>query len=160
MKPKVYLETSVVSYLTARPSRSIVAAGHQLVTLEWWQKERKLYDLLISDLVILEASAGNVQMAKKRLEFLNFLPLLEAGSEARDLTKKIIGSKVMPEKAASDASHIAIATVHGLDYLLTWNCKHIANAKIFPKIFEIIRAEGYKPPILCTPEELLGDSKS
>ena len=115
-----------------------------------------MYDSVISELVILEASAGNKQMAQKRLQFLENMILLEAKPEAEKLTEDIIQSNILPEKAAADASHIAIAATHELDYLLTWNCKHIANAKIFPKIFEIVKNEGYKPPVICTPEELLG----
>lgn len=158
MKPKVYIETSIISYLTARPSRDVITLARQQITDEWWERERTNYELVISDLVILEASAGDEQMARKRLQFLQSMTLLKAKVEAEKLTEKIVKSNILPEKAAADASHIAIATTHELDYLLTWNCKHIANAKIFPKIFEIIKTEGYKPPVICTPEELLGDT--
>lgn len=115
--PTVYLETSIISYLTARPSGNVVAAGDQLITREWWDAERDLYELLISDLVILEASAGDPQMVKKRLEVLSSLTVLEARPEAEELAQKLILSKVLPEKAAADAAHISIATVNNLDYL-------------------------------------------
>jgi site-specific recombinase len=158
MKSKVYIETSIVSYLTARPSRDMVTLVHQQITEKWWQTERENYELVISELVVLEAGAGDEQMARKRLRFLKDMTLLEAKVEAEKLTEKIVKSRILPEKAAADASHIAIATTHELDYLLTWNCKHIANAKIFPEIFEIIKDAGYKPPVICTPEGLLGDT--
>lgn len=158
MKPKVYIETSIVSYLTANRSRDVITLARQQITDEWWERERTNYELVISELVILEASAGDEQMARKRLQFLQSMTLLKAKVEAEKLTEKIVKNNILPEKAAADASHIAIATTHELDYLLTWNCKHIANAKIFPKIFAIIEKEGYKPPVICTPEELLGDT--
>ena len=133
MKPKVYLETTIVSYLTARPSRDLVVAAHQQITQDWWTNRRSDFDLHASQLVIQEASVGDAQMAQSRLAALDQIPLLGV-----------------------NALHIAIATAHGMDYLLTWNCKHIANAEMQGGVAVICRASGYEPPVICTPEELLG----
>lgn len=157
MKPKVYLETSIISYLTARPSSDIITAGHQLTTFKWWENHRREFELFISDLVISEISKGDPNMIKARLKLIQPIPSLKITKAAILLSEKIMERKVLPEKAAADASHIAIATASGIDYLLTWNCKHIANAKIFPRIYEICRENGYQPALICTPNELLGE---
>jgi predicted nucleic acid-binding protein len=156
MKPKVYFEKSIISYLTARPSNNVIVAGHQLITLDWWNKERENYNVVVSDLVLIEAGKGDAEMAEARLRFVQSLKSLTVTEEVIALSEKIMERGVLPAKAAADASHIAVATVHGIDYLLTWNCKHIANAKIFPKIYEICENNGYKPSLICTPNELLG----
>jgi len=158
MKPKVYLETSIISYLTERPSNNVIVAGHQLTTLDWWNRERENFNLVVSDLVLVEAGKGDAEMVEARLRLAQPLKSLTVTDEAIELSEKIMQRGVLPSKAAADASHIAIATVHGIDYLLTWNCKHIANAKIFPKIYEICENNGYKPSLICTPNELLGEN--
>lgn len=158
MKPKVYLETSIISYLAARPSSNVIIAGHQLTTFDWWNKERENFNLLVSDLVLVEAGRGDMVMVKARLNLAQSLKSLAITEEAIELAEKIMECGILPAKAAADASHIAIATVHGIDYLLTWNCKHIANAKIFPKVYEICENNGYKPSLICTPNELLGEN--
>jgi hypothetical protein len=157
MKAKVYIETTIVSYLTARPSRDLVIAAHQQITQEWWTNRRTDFDLYASQLVIQESSAGDSQMAQLRLVALDETLLLDVNREAVDLSRMLIRKGPIPEKAAVDALHIAIATVHGMDYLLTWNCKHIANAEMQTAVAAISRASGYEPPIICTPEELSGD---
>jgi hypothetical protein len=156
MKPKVYIETTVVSYLTARPSRDLIIAAHQQLTQEWWENRRLDFDLYASQLVIQESSAGDALMAQKRLEILNEIPLIDVNREAIFLSRTLIERGPIPEKAAVDALHIAVATVNGIDYLLTWNCKHIANAEMQAAVAKICRGAGYEPPIICTPEELLG----
>ena len=156
MKPKIYLETSIVSYLTARLSRDLITAANQQITQDWWEKRRLDFDLYTSQLVLDEAGKGDVNMAQKRLEILQSISLLEINDDAALLGGEIIRQKLLPLKAAADASHIALATVHRLDYLLTWNCTHIANAEIFPKVYNLCRATGYNPPVICTPIELLG----
>src|SRR5205085_238609 len=130
MKRKVYLETTVVSYLTARPSRDLVVAAHQQITQDWWTNRRPDFDLYASQLVIQEASAGDVQIAQSRLAALDQIPLLGVNKEATSLARLLVEKGPIPKKAAVDALHIAIATAHGMDYLLTWNCKHIANAEM------------------------------
>src|SRR5438552_3326008 len=130
MKPKVYIETSVVSYLTAWPSRNEFIASHQQVTREWWEQRRQDFDLFTSQLVIREAGAGDLQAAQQRLQILAPLPLIDITQEAIDLSQRLFNNGPLPPKAADDALHIALAAVHKIDYLLTWNCKHIANAEM------------------------------
>ena len=153
-KPAIYVETSVVSYLVARPSRDLVVAAHQQLTVSWWQNQRQNYDLLVSQIVIDEARAGDPESAAKRMAAIADLPLLEISEEAVALAQSLITSHAVPEKAAQDALHISVACVGGADYLLTWNCKHIANARMRGAIEKTCRSAGYASPIICTPEEL------
>jgi predicted nucleic acid-binding protein len=157
MKAKVYIETTIVSYLTAWPSRDIIVAAHQQITDEWWSTKRHDFELFASQLTMREAQAGDEEMAKKRLDALKEATLLETTEDALALAGKLINNGPLPEKAAEDAVHIAVAVVNGIDYLITWNCKHIANAKMRDEIELICRAGGYAPTIICTPEELLED---
>jgi hypothetical protein len=156
MKPACYLETSIVSYLTARPSRDLVVAAHQQITHEWWEFRRPAFKLYASQLVLAEAGKGDSEAARQRLLVLDDIELLELKEEAADLAALFVRSKAVPEKAAEDALHIALAAIYGLDYLLTWNCKHIANAEIQKRIKSICADEGYEMPSICTPEELMG----
>jgi predicted nucleic acid-binding protein len=156
MSSKVYIETSVISYLVARPSRDLITAAHQQLTQEWWQNRRGDFALYASQLVIQEAGAGEAEMAQKRLVLLEKLPLLDLSEACIDLGRLLVSEGPIPEKAAVDALHIAVSTVHGVDYLLTWNCKHIANAEMQTAVTAICRSAGYEPPVICTPEELLG----
>lgn len=152
----VYLETTIPSYLTARPSRDVVIAGKQEVTREWWEKRKNLFSLFISPYVIDEASRGDAIVSRERLEILQEFPVLAVDEEVTRLAELIIQGHAIPEKAATDASHVAIATRHGMDYLLTWNCTHIANAEIIRAIEQIMSKAGYVIPIICTPDELMG----
>jgi predicted nucleic acid-binding protein len=156
MKPKLYIETSFISYLTGRPSRDLIVAAQQQVTREWWENRRSQFDIYISQIVIQEAKDGNTEAAAKRLKTLEDIPLLDLKVEALELAEKFLGSKALPDIASDDALHIAVAAVYGLDYLLTWNCKHIANAEIQKNISRICFKEGYELPIICTPYELMG----
>ena len=154
MKPKAYIETSVLSYLTALPSRDIVVAAHQQITRDWWS-QRDEFDLFVSEPVIAEARLGDPDAANRRLSAIVGLPVL-AGTTAVDaLATMLLAQAAMPTRAAIDALHVAIATVHGLSFLVTWNCAHIANAKMRPRIETICRSAGFQPPVICTPEELL-----
>jgi predicted nucleic acid-binding protein len=155
MAERVYIETTVVSYLTARPNRDVVIAGHQQITHEWWDTRRTSYELCISQLVRKEAGAGNTQAAQERLEVLKTMTLLETADQALALAKELIQAGALPAKAADDALHIAVAAMNGIPYLLTWNCRHLANATMRPLIEEVCEAKGVKAPIICTPEELL-----
>lgn len=157
MRPRVYVETTIVSYLTARPSRDLVVLAHQHVTQEWWDARRHEFDLFVSELVVREASAGDSDAAARRKELLLTFPLLELNDVAAHLARTLLKRNAIPAKAVEDALHISVATAHGMDYLLTWNCKHIANAETRNLIVTTCRAEGYEPPIICTPEELLGE---
>ena len=154
MRPKVYLETTIPSYLTAWASRDLVKAAHQQITREWWQ-HRARFDLYISQLVLREASGGDAEAARLRLEALKGVTVLALSPAASALAQQLVQQGPLPGNAVADALHIAIAVVNGMDYLLTWNCAHIANAAIRHRIEATCRASGYEPPVLCTPEELM-----
>jgi len=128
MKPKVYVETSVISYLTARSSRDIIVAANQQATQEWWHSRKPDFDIYISQLVIQDAISGDMEAISKRQEVLENLALLDISGEAVALAENLVKQKAIPEQAAEDALHIALAVVNGMDYLVTWNFKHIANA--------------------------------
>lgn len=155
MKPKVYLETSIVSYLTAQPSRDIVTAARQQVTREWWQKRREKFDLYVSEFVISEARLGDGRLAEFRLQALEGIALVQLTEDGALLAEELVAKGPLPEKAAVDALHIAAAVSAGVDYLLTWNFKHLANAAMRSKIDSVCRLWGYEPCVICTPEELL-----
>ena len=157
MKQKVYIETSVVSYLTARPSRDLITAANQQITNEWWRNRKESFDVFISPLVEEEAGGGDPEASKKRLKALKGIPLLTLSPEMLLFSKQLLAEGLLPPKAAEDAMHIAIATMNGIDCLLTWNFKHIANASVRRKVERICRENGYEPPIICTPQELMED---
>lgn len=152
---RVYIETTFVSYLTARPSRDVVIAGHQQVTHEWWDTRSTSYELCVSQLVLDEAAAGDAQAAQERLLVLQPMLVLETTTEALELAKELLQAGALPAKAANDALHIAIAATKAIPYLLTWNCRHLANAVMRPVIENVCNTKGFKAPIICTPEELL-----
>ncbi len=157
MKRRVYLETTIVSYLTARASSNLVIAAHQELTIEWWAEHRKRFDLFVSELVLLEASKGDETAAEKRLAKLSGIPILAIEHAARDLARSFVVRNLIPAKVVEDAIHIAIATTQGMDFLITWNCKHIANAEIRERLEAACLDAGYRMPVICTPEELMGD---
>ena len=157
MKPKLYLETTIPSLLTGWPSRDLQVAAHQQATAEWWRRRRSDFDIFISQLVLDEAAGGDPEAAKLRLEALADFPLLDATEEAAELALKLLAPNLLPPRAAKDADHIALAAVHKMHFLLTWNCTHINNAAIVPALARICRAAGYEPPLICTPEELMGE---
>ena len=154
MKPRVYIETSVISYLTARPSNDFRAMSNQNVTLEWWELERPKFQLVISEFVVAEASLGHPEAAGRRLAALVGLVELQATQAVKTLGRELVMRNALPAVAEIDALHVAIAAVNGIEYLLTWNCTHIANAHARPKIEATCRALGFEPPIICTPQEL------
>ena len=155
MKPKLYLETTIPSFLTARPSRDFVIAGQQQVTRDWWNDRRPRYELYVSALVLDEVSQGDSAMAEARAEVLKEYSVLAYTAEAEQLTRALLASRLIPAKAAADAAHIAVASAHGMDFLLTWNCRHIANATIVEKLRAVCIREGYAAPVICTPHELM-----
>lgn len=157
MKSKLYLETTVPSYLTARPSRDLIVAAHQQITHEWWEMRRHNFEIFISQFVIDEARQGDEEASQRRLEILSDFDLLDITDDVTDLASAILNADVIPQKAATDAAHIAIATVHNIQFLLTWNCAHIANAEISIEIKSVCKSKGYECPIICTPEELMGE---
>ena len=155
MKSKIYIETSVISYLTSRTSRDLVTAARQQLTTEWWESKRKQYALFVSQPVISEASDGDQKVAQKRLSAIKKVPLLDVTEEAVSFAKFLVNEVPFPENAAIDALHIAIACVHEVDFILTWNFKHIANATIRSKLEVLAHSKNFKLPVICTPEELL-----
>ena len=157
MKPRIYLETTIPSYLTSRPSRDLVIAGHQQITRDWWEARRQSFQLFISQLVVDEASAGDAGAARERLKVIEAVPLLDITPEVAMLASNILASGRIPRKAAADAAHIAIAAVHGIEFLMTWNCVHIANAALTKALVALCRQQGFECPVICTPEELLGE---
>lgn len=159
MKPRVYVETTIPSYLTAWPSRDLVRAAHQQITQEWWLK-RDDYELYSSRLVVQECREGDPKAAADRLAALAGIPLLKETDEVALLAEVLLRDVPLPAKAASDALHIATAAVHHMNYLLTWNCTHIANATLRSRIESVCRTAGFDPPLICTPEELIGEGEN
>jgi hypothetical protein len=157
VKGKVYIETTVVSYLAARRSKNLIVAGHQATTRKWWRERRQDFDLYCSQLVIQEASAGDPKAAARRLHLLAGVPVLTATDAIADLTRLLMKSGGIPREAPEDAAHVAFAVMNGMDYLLTWNCRHIANAQIRNNLSATCSMAGYQLPVICTPEELLGE---
>jgi hypothetical protein len=155
-KKTVYIETSIVSYLTARPSSELLAAAWQKVTIDWWDTQRNRFDLLASDLVIEEAGRGDDTAVARRLEALAGIPLLAITDEVLALSEALIQAGALPREAIGDSLHIALTAVHGVDYLLTWNYRHIDNAEKKPSIRKVCLANGYGYPEICTPQELMG----
>ena len=151
----VYLETTVIGYLASRPSADLVTAGNQRLTLDWWTNHRSSFELFASQAVVAECSAGDPTAADERLIFLDGIPILEIDDEARQLAKTLLADVPLPPKANVDALHIAIAALNAVDYLLTWNCTHIANPSLRRIIDDVLNAANVVPPIICTPQELI-----
>ncbi len=157
MNETVYIETSIVGYLTARSSNNLILMANVEATREWWDNRRSQFTLYISQVVLNEVARGDAEIATRRLEMLGDFPLLEIDQAVQNLAAQFLSKSNLPPKASDDALHIAAATVYGLDYLLTWNCKHIANAQIQKKLIQISLDAGYELPIICTPYELMGE---
>ena len=160
MKKSVYIETSVPSYLTARPSRDVRAAAWQEITFQWWGEVRPRYDLVTSELVRAEAGAGDSDAAARRLSCLEDIPELAIDEEVQALAERLVTEGGVPPSAEADALHIAVAAVHGVNYLLTWNFRHIDNATTKPVIRSICAVSGYTCPEICTPLELLAEDET
>ncbi len=157
MKPRVYLETSDISYLTARRSRDLIVAAHQQITTALWE-QRQAYEFYASELVLAEAAQGDPQAAALRMQTLQGIALLEVLPQARELGKLLVQELAIPAKAIEDAYHVAVAAVQGMDYLITWNCTHIANLQMQRKIEKICLDAGYVPAVIGTPEAILANS--
>jgi len=158
MNSTVYIETTIISYLTAWPSRDLVRAAQQRTTREWWDTQRQRFDVMCSELVVLECSAGDHAAAGDRLAAIQELPLLELTEPATQIADALLLAGAIAQKASRDAAHIGICAVHGISFLLTWNFKHLANARMQDKIREVCIAEGYAAPVICTPDALFEDS--
>jgi predicted nucleic acid-binding protein len=157
MGNRVYIETSVISYLVAHPSRNIMTAAWQQVTHEWWDSRRSQFELFTSALVSVEASRGDRDAAQRRAEKLKDIPDLEVTGSAVALAKKLVDAGALPKEAIDDAMHLAVSAVHGIDYLLTWNCRHLDNAETKPLMRSVCVIAGYRCPEICTPQELMGE---
>ena len=157
MASSLYLETTIPSYLTAWRSPELSMAAKQQTTRAWWDERRRLFDLYVSDAVLLEAAGGDPAAAKRRLEVLDGIPVLQPLPAADDIAVALIARLALPERALADAAHIAICVIHGMDYLLTWNCTHIANATYQSTIDEVCEEFGFAMPVICTPDQLMGE---
>ncbi len=152
----LYLETTIVSYLTARPSRDIIALAHQEITRDWWKTRRERYDIYASPVVLEEARIGDREAVEKRIQLVGELKMLAATPEVEDLARVYLSQLSLPQKAIRDAAHLAFACSYEMEYLLTWNCAHIANAEIRSQLLEINAKSNVWTPVICTPEELMG----
>lgn len=155
MRLRAYVETTIPSYLTAWPSRDLIRAAEQRLTGLWWDR-RAEYELVGSELLLEECGAGDPEAAAARLALVSGLPVLEQGPDVAALAEALVRGVPLPPNAVADATHIALAAVHGIDLLVTWNCRHIANPVLRPRVEAVCRAAGYEPPTICTPAELLG----
>ena len=153
--PKLYLETTIPSYLTARRSRDLRLAAHQEVTEEWWSDHRHEYDIYISDLVLDEAGEGDAALAESRLAALAGIPSLDVTEEVDSLAGRLLAGGLIPAKAAQDAFHVAVSAVHRMDFLVTWNCTHINNVSIIRRMEHICAEAGFACPVICSQDELL-----
>ena len=158
-KPAVYLETTIVGYAASEPSRDLIIAARQQITRDWLAAAAHRYELFVSQPVVREASAGDEQAAGQRLALIEGIPLLAVTDEAGELAAKLVDEGAVPRRAAEDALHIALAAVHGIQFLLTWNVRHIANATMRQVIERVCRDSGFEPPVICTPEELTNDAR-
>jgi hypothetical protein len=153
--PTLYIETTIVSYLTAWPSRDLVRVAHQQLTREWWDARRVSFSLYTSQLVLDEAAAGDAMAATERLRKLAGIPLLEYREPTLALAGTLERLLHLPPQARGDALHLAVCAANGIEFLLTWNCRHLANAALAPIIEEACRAHGVMGPRVATPEQLL-----
>ncbi len=154
---RIYLESTIPSYLVARPARDLLQAARQQLTRDWWELKRDQHELFSSQVVLDEVAAGEATMARRRLKLLRDIPLLELSAAANRLGREILLSGLLPVSADGDAAHIAVATVHRMDILLTWNCRHIANVAIQHRLRRLVEGNGFNLPALATPEEFMGD---
>jgi hypothetical protein len=154
---QVYIESTIPSYIVARPGRDLLQAARQQLTREWWDFQRGKHELYTSQVALDEIAAGERGMAQRRLELMAGIRVLDLIPAAESLAERILRSGLLPVSADGDAAHIALATVHGMDILLTWNCRHIANATIEVRLRRLAQAHTYELPAICTPEELPGE---
>jgi len=157
MKSRVYVETTIVSYLTSRVSRDLVVAAHQRITRQWWEECAPSHELYISELVQQEVARGDASAAAARVAAIEELPILGITTEAIDLAESLVAEGPVPSEAAVDALHVGVAAANGMDYLLTWNCRHLANAALRTRFQVSLELAGYGCPVICTPEELMED---
>jgi len=157
MKKRVYIETTIPSYLTARRSRDLIQLARQEITREWWERRREHFELYISQFVLDEIEGGDPDAAARRLELLDGLPLLVTTEEVVELGQAIVREGILPPKCITDAFHVSAATAQQMDILLTWNCRHLANGETMGQLARFIRSKGFESPVICTPGELIGE---
>jgi hypothetical protein len=155
MMRSVYIETTIPSYLAAWQSPQIVMAARQQITHDWWNHHRKNFELFISQIVLDEASGGDPEASAKRLEILRDIDVLEPPADVDEIVETLLKEAALPENALNEALHVAIAIGNGMDYLLTWNCRHIANATLHDRMASACEALGLELPVICTPEQLI-----
>jgi len=155
VKPTVYIETTIPSLLTAWPNRDVEILAQQIATKEWWEKRRLAFDLYVSQEVLKEVARGDADAARDRLAALAECRILRATDRAEALTERILATGLIPARAASDAVHIGFAAAHEMDFLLTWNCRHILNKTIERQLAGVCATMGLSLPVLCTPSELM-----
>jgi hypothetical protein len=160
MKPKLYLETTIPSCLTSRPSRDLIVAANQLITRQWWEERRPHFEVCVSQFVIDEVASGDPAVAAECLKVIKGLPVLATTAEAVDLARKILQLGLIPQRAIDYARHIALAATHQVDFLMTWNCSHIASPFAGRRIKRLCEESGFECPVICTPHELLGECAS
>ena len=154
MKPTVYIETTILGHLTSRLPNDLIVAGNMVATRRWWMKAADRFDLVTANMVLIEASQGDPQASSERLRAAATLRIIPASSAAEGLAELLVTHGALPKKARVDAFHVAMAAVHGIEYLATWNCRHLANAAMRAKIRDICRDGGFNAPVICTPLEL------
>ena len=155
MKPKVYIETTIPSYLTAFPSRDIVICAHQQLTKEWWFGSRGKFETFISEAVIEEIRQGDASASEKRMSMVSGLTVLSLNDDVRELVHFYDSKLGLPKKAKTDILHIAFAVSYEMDYMLTWNCAHLANGGVMRKLLDLNEFINRYTPLIVTPEELL-----
>ena len=156
-KPTLYMETTIPSYLLAEPSHDVLVLARQEITRMWWKRDNARYAIFVSEVVIREAGKGNRKEAEKRSEFLQQFPSLVATPETQRLTELYIEKGVVPIGNAEDAAHLALASVHQIEFLCTWNFKHLANVLALRRFRQVNEKRGLFVPQVCTPEELPGE---
>jgi predicted nucleic acid-binding protein len=152
---RIYIESTIPSYIVARPARDLLQAARQQLAKDWWEFERNRHELFTSQVVLDEIAFGEKEMAEHRLETMRGIPLLRGTDEVQELAGKILASGLLPATADRDATHIALASVYEMDILLTWNSRHIANATIRQRLQKVVEAAGFGLPVICAPEELM-----
>ena len=146
MKPTLYLETTVPSYYTARPVRDVIILAHQEITRTWWEQRLGSFDVYLSPVVLEEIRQGDAEAARKRLEILSPFPILQATSAIERVAEVYMAELALPGKALRDAAHLAFACGYQLEYLVTWNCRHIANAELRSQLMAVNGALGLQTP--------------
>jgi predicted nucleic acid-binding protein len=154
---RIYIESTIPSYVVARPARDLLQAARQQMTRDWWELKRHNYELFTSQIVLDEIASGERTMANRRLKIMAEIPVLDLTTGAATLTRQILDSGLVPAKAEADAAHIALATVHQMDILLTWNCRHIANVEIQARLRRLVKTKGHELPTICTMDEMIGE---